>query len=530
MKTGSAGRVLATTLCIIGLCDAAVRVESPNGGDALAAGSSWTITWQCDTQTRQATIEFSFTQGVSWQVVVPAAPCREGVGSYLWTVPAISSPKCLIRIADAENPGDSDQSDAVFTVFPCALRMDYNGDCAVTFEDLVGFAQEWLRCGDPYDPLCLGNRPPRITSAPPLQTAVGQTYSYAVRASDPDGDMLTYALLIAPAGMVIDPASGWISWNPAAGYEAGTIVAVQARDELGAADVQTFTLDAAVLTTGTPDGGFPNLFERRVLVYTNAVRMAPQQYRDKYMIDFQPDPSFILHDYAAVEPMYYERQLNQSARAHARDMADNNCFQHDSCDGTPWSDRLRSFYPDAFIIGENVAAGYTTAKDMIDNLLCDESGGLCAADRASSAGHRTNIMDARLRQIGAGYVYEPASAWRRYWVQDFAGNVPSSRPPIVAVCHDFLTAGRISFLLNYRDESDLPPASIQVFVNDVAYTMVLDLGSAAAGTYRADLGAAGACRKYYFIAVTAAGEVWRCPGPGTFLTSGEGACTTDYQP
>jgi hypothetical protein len=60
--------------------------------------------------------------------------------------------------------------------------------------------------------------------------------------------------------------------------------------------------------------------------------------------------------------------------------------------------------------------------------------------------------------------------------------------------------------------------------------MALDLGAAAAGTYRLDLPSAAACRKYYFLAVTAAGEVWRYPGPGSFLTSGEGSCTTDYQP
>jgi hypothetical protein len=294
MKTGWIGCVLASMLAAAGLCGAAVTVESPNGGEAVAANSQWPITWRCGTRVTHVAIEFSFTEGASWDMIAPIAPSGTGKGSFLWTVPSISSPKCLIRITDAGNPSDFDVSDAAFTVFPCALRMDYDGDCVITLADFAWFAQEWLRCGDPYDPACTGNRPPRIVSNPPLQTAVGQSYTYNVKATDPDDDRLTYELLIAPPGMVIDPGVGKITWSPTGDRQGGTAVAVQVRDPAGAADVQAFDLDAAVLFTGAPVGGFPNLFERRVLVYTNCVRMAPQQYRDKYMVGFQPNPSSIL--------------------------------------------------------------------------------------------------------------------------------------------------------------------------------------------------------------------------------------------
>ena len=532
MKTGWVGCVLALMLVVTGLCNAAVTVDSPNGHETIAANSRWPITWRCGSRTTQVTIEFSITNGVSWDMVTPAAPCSAGKGSFVWTVPSsISSPKCLVRITDAANPADSDVSNATFTIFPCALRMDFDGDCVITFADFAWFALEWLRCGDPYDPACLGNRPPRITSTPPLQNAVGQSYTYTVKAIDPDNnDRLTYDLLIAPTGMTIDPASGKITWNPTGDRQSQMTVAVQVRDELGAADIQTFDLNASALNTGAPVDGYPNLFERRLVVYTNCVRMAPQQYRDKYMAGFQPNPSSILRGYSTVEPLYYEPLLNQSARSHAQDMADHGCAQHDSCDGTLWSARIQTFFPDAFILGENISGGYTTAKETIDHLLCDEYGGQCAGDHSTQAGHRTNMMDSRLRLIGAGHVYSASSLYRHYWVQDFAGNAPTSKAPIVAACHDFLISGKTSFLLNYRDESNRAPASIQLFLNDVAYTMTLDLGTAAAGTYRRDLPIASTCRKYYFRAVTASGEVWRYPGPGTFLTSGEGNCTTDYQP
>jgi hypothetical protein len=530
MKTGWIGCVPVLMLAAAGLCGAAVTVESPNGHEAIAANSQWPITWRCGTRVTHVAIEFSFTEGASWEMVASIAPSGTGKGTFLWTVPSISSPKCLIRITDAGNPSDFDVSDAAFTIFPCALRMDYDGDCVITLADFAWFAQEWLRCGDPYDPACMGNRPPRIVSNPPLQTAVGQSYTYNVKATDPDDDRLTYELLIAPPGMVIDPGVGKVTWSPTGDRKGDTTVAVQVRDPVGAADIQTFDLDAAVLFTGAPVQGYPNLFERRVLVYTNCVRMGPQQYRDKYMAGFQPSPSSILRGYSAVEPLRYEGLLNESARSHAQDMADHGCFQHDSCNGTPWSDRLERFFPDAFIMGENIGAGYATAKEMIDHLLCDEFGGQCAADRSPQAGHRTNMMDSRMRLTGTGYAYSASSAYRRYWVQDFVGNAPTDQAPIVAACHDFLASGKTSFLLNYRDESNRPPASIQVLVNDVAYNMTLDLGTAAAGTYRLDLPTAFGCRKYYFVAVTASGEVWRYPGPGAFSTTGEGPCTTDYQP
>jgi hypothetical protein len=40
---------------------------------------------------------------------------------------------------------------------------------------------------------------------------------------------------------------------------------------------------------------------------------------------------------------------------------------------------------------------------------------------------------------------------------------------------------------------------------------------------------AGSCRQYYFLAITAGGQSWRYPGPGVFLTAGEGTCSGDYQ-
>jgi hypothetical protein len=59
--------------------------------------------------------------------------------------------------------------------------------------------------------IMIANRPPQITSSPP--TAISNSYIYEVKASDPDGDKLTFSLEGAPPGMTIDPTIGRIEWN-----------------------------------------------------------------------------------------------------------------------------------------------------------------------------------------------------------------------------------------------------------------------------------------------------------------------------
>ena len=143
MKTGWIWLVLGLTLGIIGLSKAAITVQSPNGGERISAGSQWLITWRCDARITQVAVEFSFTEGVAWETVASAVTSNGGKGSLLWTAPAISSARCLIRIRDAGNPNDADLSDKTFTIFPCALRMDYDGDSHLT--DLLVKREQRLR-------------------------------------------------------------------------------------------------------------------------------------------------------------------------------------------------------------------------------------------------------------------------------------------------------------------------------------------------------------------------------------------------
>ena len=57
-----------------------------------------------------------------------------------------------------------------------------------------------------------GNHPPVIISQPVTTAVAGQTYTYPVKAIDPDNDPLTYSLTTKPDGMSIDPSTGVVSW------------------------------------------------------------------------------------------------------------------------------------------------------------------------------------------------------------------------------------------------------------------------------------------------------------------------------
>lgn len=79
--------------------------------------------------------------------------------------------------------------------------------------------------------------PPVIGSAPVTEVAVGAPYTYQVQASGVPA-ALTYTLDIAPPGMVVDGATGLITWTPAA---AGTFdVAVRASNGTPPDAVQAF--------------------------------------------------------------------------------------------------------------------------------------------------------------------------------------------------------------------------------------------------------------------------------------------------
>jgi uncharacterized protein YkwD len=284
---------------------------------------------------------------------------------------------------------------------------------------------------------------------------------------------------------------------------------------------------------GVPQQGYPDWNERALLVLTNAVRLAPLDYRSTYAADFSPSLAAVnaLAAYPAVGPLRWNLALNESARAHSLDMGENGCFQHDSCDGTAWNVRIASYYSLSATIGENIAAGYPGPQDpryAMAMWLCDQSGDSCCADGAGCDGHRMNIMLGAYQALGTGYANVATSTYESYWTQDFGGAFDGDAPPLVDGSHIFFPSGQVTFLANYL--APAAPQSLAVVVDGSAIPMAVSLGTAEAGSWAVSSAAGSGCRSYHFEAVDASGASWRFPATGDFSTYGEGNCSMDWAP
>jgi len=92
-----------------------ITVNSPNGGNTLYVGNSYTIGWSADYLSSSfVVIEYSADNGATWNTISPAVD--ESIGSYSWTVPNDISTQCLVRISELGNPSVSDVSNSVFTI------------------------------------------------------------------------------------------------------------------------------------------------------------------------------------------------------------------------------------------------------------------------------------------------------------------------------------------------------------------------------------------------------------------------------
>lgn len=89
------------------------------------------------------------------------------------------------------------------------------------------------------------NSPPVITSTPPTVATVGSLYTYAVTASDPDGDALAFTLDAAPLGMTVDAVSGVLEWMPGSDQAGSHGVIVRVTDTSEQAATQSFSVSVA---------------------------------------------------------------------------------------------------------------------------------------------------------------------------------------------------------------------------------------------------------------------------------------------
>ncbi len=96
------------------------------------------------------------------------------------------------------------------------------------------------------------NRAPVIGGTPPTRVLVGERYDFTPSASDPDGDLLSFSVMGAPAWTGLDPASGRLTGVPAAG-DIGLVegIVITASDGAGYASLNAFAIEVAQVTNGS---------------------------------------------------------------------------------------------------------------------------------------------------------------------------------------------------------------------------------------------------------------------------------------
>jgi uncharacterized protein YkwD len=115
--------------------------------------------------------------------------------------------------------------------------------------------------------------------------------------------------------------------------------------------------------------------------------------------------------YPSAAPLRWSDKLQQAAAVHSHDMAQHNFFNHKSAtNGTTLPERLRNVGYKYQSAGENIAAGQTSAEQVI-------------ATWAASPGHCVTLMKANFVDLGVSCKMNTNSHYKTYWTLKAA--VPS---------------------------------------------------------------------------------------------------------
>ena len=116
-----------------------------------------------------------------------------------------------------------------------------NGSLPADIVRFDPFGGNPLAINDPqlFGPFGLAISGTVLISDPPV------LFSYQVTAEDPDGDPLTFALVVGPPGMTIDPQTGLIEWLVTSKELGVYDVTVEVTDGQGGSDSQSFQVEIA---------------------------------------------------------------------------------------------------------------------------------------------------------------------------------------------------------------------------------------------------------------------------------------------
>lgn len=110
-------------------------------------------------------------------------------------------------------------------------------------------------------------------------------------------------------------------------------------------------------------------------------------------------------------PFQPSRGMSRAASDHVRDQGPKGRLQHEGTDGSqPW-DRVNRYGDWRVTVGENIAYGEKSARDIVIGLIVD--------DGVSNRGHRKNIFNPEF--LAVGVAFGPHKKYGTMCVIDFAG-------------------------------------------------------------------------------------------------------------
>ena len=150
--------------------------------------------------------------------------------------------------------------------------------------------------------------------------------------------------------------------------------------------------------------------KQRFLDAINAARADTQDCGDEGVFD--PAPALTWND-----------ELANAAWEHSNDLAQSNTFSHTGSGtasdttaqeenlghGSTFRERIEhQGYVNWRTIGENIAAGYADAQDVVDAWI-------------KSPHHCANLMNPKFNEVGMALVVKDGSDYYQYWSQEFGG-------------------------------------------------------------------------------------------------------------
>ena len=144
----------------------------------------------------------------------------------------------------------------------------------------------------------------------------------------------------------------------------------------------------------------PNAQEQYMLELINRARQNPLGEANRYGIDLNQGLSDNLISTSSKQPLAFNFDLLDAARAHSQWMLDTDTFSHIGVDNTNAGERMENAgydFTGSWTWGENLAWKGTTGIPNVNQYIAEQHEGLF-----KSPGHRQNILNDSFREIGIG--------------------------------------------------------------------------------------------------------------------------------